>query len=301
MPFVLLVDDSAVERRLVGGLFEKELDWLVEYAANGVEALSSMHLSVPDLLITDLMMPEMDGLQLVTEVRDRFPKVPVILITAHGSEALAVEALEKGAASYVPKVQMSAKLLDTARQVIAVSGDDRVYARLLERMNAAQAEFELPNDPALIVRYVEHSIWQVGAMRLCDATDRRRLAVALEEALLNALLHGNLELTDEEAQSVRAETLRGDLADLVAQRCELDIARNRKIFASYEISRDHVTFVIRDQGRGFDPRSIPASGDPGPLERVEGRGLVLIKNFMDEVQFTDSGRQLTMTKYWRRR
>ncbi len=301
MPFVLLVDDSPVERRLVGGLIEKELDWLVEYAGNGLEALSSMHLSLPDLLITDLMMPEMDGLQLVTEVRERFPQVPVILITAHGSEALAVEALEKGAASYVPKAQVTAKLLDTARQVIAVSGDDRVYARLLERMDQAHAEFHLPNDPTLIVRYVEHVIWQVAAMRMCDATDRRRLAVALEEALLNALLHGNLELTREEAQSVRAETVSGEVSELVAQRCELDQVRHRMIYASYEISHRKVTFVIRDQGLGFDPRSIPASGDPEAIERAEGRGLVLIKNFMDEVEFDHNGRQITMTKHWRRR
>ena len=301
MPFVLVVDDSPIERRLVGGLFERELDWLVEYASNGSEALSCMHLSVPDLLITDLMMPEMDGLELVTEVRDRFPQVPVILITAHGSEALAVEALEKGAASYVPKGQMGSKLLDTARQVVAISGDDRVYARLLERMECAQADFELPNDPALVARFAEHVVWQVGAMRCCDATDRRRVAVALEETLLNALLHGNLELTSSEAQSVRAITLRGEVADLIAQRCELDIGRNRRIFARYELSREHVTFVIRDQGPGFDPRSVPAPGDPGSLERSEGRGLVLIRNFMDEVTFADSGRQITMTKRFRQR
>ncbi len=143
MPFVLLVDDSPVERRLVGGLMEKELDWLVEYAGSGTEALTSMQLSLPDLLITDLIMPEMDGLQLVTEVRERYPQVPVILITAHGSENLAVEALERGAASYVPKSQLNVKLMDTARQVLALSGDDRVYARLLERMEYTQAQLHV--------------------------------------------------------------------------------------------------------------------------------------------------------------
>jgi DNA-binding response OmpR family regulator len=277
---------------------EKELDWLVEYAGSGTEALSSMQLSLPDLLITDLMMPEMDGLQLVTEVRERFPQVPVILITAHGSENLAVEALERGAASYVPKSQLSSKLLDTARQVLALTGDDRVYARLLERMEHSQASFKLPNDPALIGRAAEHVVWQVSGMKVCDPTQRRCLAVALEEALLNALLHGNLELTTEEAAKVRAVTLQGETSDLVAQRCEHDALRHRTIHLQYEVTRQSIRVVVRDEGRGFDAASIPAAGDPDAIESGRGRGLVLIRNFMDEVRFNAAGNEITMLKRW---
>ncbi len=299
MPFVLLVDDSPVERKLVGGLMQKELDWLVEHASSGTEALTSMQLSLPDLLITDLMMPEMDGLQLVTEVRERYPQVPVILITAHGSETLAVEALERGAASYVPKSQLKAKLMDTARQVLALSGDDRVYARLLERMFHSEASFEIPNDPALIERSVEHVVWQIAGMKLCDPATRRCIAVAMEEAMLNAFLHGNLELTPEEAQSVRAVTLQGDMCDLVAQRCEQDAIRNRTIFLGYKLNREFGRIIIRDAGQGFETTSIPASGDPDAIEAEQGRGLVLIKNFMDEVTFNERGNELTMLKRWR--
>jgi CheY-like chemotaxis protein/anti-sigma regulatory factor (Ser/Thr protein kinase) len=299
MPFVLLVDDSPVERRLAGGLMEKELDWLVEYASSGTEALTSMQLSLPDLLITDLMMPEMDGLQLVTEVRERYPHIPVILITAHGSETLAVEALERGAASYVPKSQLNAKLLDTARQVLALSGEDRVYARLLERMQHTQASFEVPNDPALLERSVEHIVWQIAGMKLCDPATRRCVAVALEEAFLNALLHGNLELTPDQAQSVRATTLQGETAELVAQRCEQDAIRHRTIFLGYELTREYGRITIRDSGRGFDASTIPESGDPDAIEAEAGRGLVLIKNFMDEVTFNAAGNEITMIKRWR--
>jgi len=298
MPFILVVDDSPVERKLAGGIMEKELDWLVEYASGGAEALTTMQLSVPDLVVTDLMMPEMDGLQLVTEVRERFPQVPVILTTAHGSETLAVEALERGAASYVPKSQIALKLMDTARQVLALSGDDRVYARLLERMSETQAEFDIPNDPALIGRSVEHVVWQVAGMKICDPAARRCLAVALEEALLNALLHGNLELSPVEAQEVRAPTLRGETCELVAQRCEQDAIRNRSIRLGYQLTRSYAQVTITDAGQGFDVNATPMSGDPNPIGIEAGRGLVLIKNFMDEVSFNASGNEITMLKRW---
>ena len=95
MPVVLVVDDSEVDRRLVGGLLPKELDWLVEFAENGEQALEKMAESVPDVVITDMMMPVMDGMELVTNIHVDFPNVPVILITGHGNEALAVEALNR--------------------------------------------------------------------------------------------------------------------------------------------------------------------------------------------------------------
>ena len=60
-----------------------------------------MRLSLPDVVITDMLMPEMDGMELVRSISVDYPHIPVILITGHGNESLAVEALEKGQTSYV--------------------------------------------------------------------------------------------------------------------------------------------------------------------------------------------------------
>ena len=298
MPCVLLVDDSSVDRRLIGGLMTKELDWLVEYAASGTEALQEMELALPDLVVTDLMMPEMDGLQLVAEVRRRYPKVPVILITAHGNETLAVEALEKGAASYVPKSQMATKLLDTARQVLSLTSAERTQVRLLECLTQTQSTFVLDNHPEIIPSFVDDVLDKVNAMRLCDPSETRHLAVSLEEALLNAMLHGNLQFDPGEVQQVRSDLMRGQKSPLVRQRQEE--LRDRKIEARYELCRRQACFVVRDEGKGFDLSTIPISGDPNPIDAERGRGLVLIQNFMDEVKFNDVGNEITMVKHWTR-
>src|SRR5688500_5446588 len=105
MATVLVVDDSAVDRRLVAGLL-KQSNLQVEMAETGREALDCLRATPIDLVVTDLQMPELDGLGLVRHVRDHGPHVPVILITAHGSEDLAIEALHAGAASYVPKSEL---------------------------------------------------------------------------------------------------------------------------------------------------------------------------------------------------
>ena len=94
MPTVLVVDDSAVDRKLVKGLLTKQTDLEVALAATAEEALEILKDLRPELIVTDLVMPGMSGLELVAQVAERYPAVPVILMTAHGSEEIAVRALE---------------------------------------------------------------------------------------------------------------------------------------------------------------------------------------------------------------
>src|SRR5262245_53758649 len=103
MPTVLVVDDSAVDRKLVGGLLSKGKGLEVEFAASGEEALQRLSESAPAAIVTDLVMPGLSGLELVARVVAEHPDIPVILMTGKGSEDTAVKALKGGAASYVPK------------------------------------------------------------------------------------------------------------------------------------------------------------------------------------------------------
>ena len=93
MPTVLVVDDSAVDRRLVKGLLSKGTDIQVELAASGEEALERVSQSPPALIVTDLVMPGISGLELVARVVESHPEIPVILMTGKGSEETAVLAL----------------------------------------------------------------------------------------------------------------------------------------------------------------------------------------------------------------
>src|SRR5262245_3207159 len=121
MPTILVVDDSPVDRRLVSGLLSKNAYLTIETAASGPDALSAIERSVPDLVVTDLVMPGMDGFELVAKVRGLHPLVPVILMTSMGNEEIAGRALQEGAASYVPKRSLAQKLLDTVQRVLALS------------------------------------------------------------------------------------------------------------------------------------------------------------------------------------
>ena len=122
MATVLVVDDSPIDRRLVGSILEKISGTKTEYAGDGAEALLKIERSPPDVVLTDLQMPKMDGLELVSTVRSRFPLVPVILMTGHGSEDIAVQALQRGAASYVNKSSISDELSRCLRTPLHIAG-----------------------------------------------------------------------------------------------------------------------------------------------------------------------------------
>jgi CheY-like chemotaxis protein len=298
MPVVLIVDDSSVERTAVDGLLrgDGELDWIIEQAENGVAALAKMEYLMPDVVITDMMMPQMNGLQLVGEVRSAYPEVPVILMTAQGSEELAVQALEKGAASYVPKALLSTKILDTVMQVIDVARADRSKKELTERFVNSRLALELDNDPALILPLVNRVQQMLGEMGICDANEKTHVAIALEEALLNALFHGNLEIPADVCQQVSSEQCQRKISAYMEERRAQSPYRERRIYVEADVSRQAARFVIRDEGPGFSPPRDIQPHQPICLDKGKGRGIVLISKFMDEVSYNDKGNEITMVK-----
>jgi len=292
VPTVLVVDDSKVDRLLVGGLLGADKGLTIRYAAHGVEALDMMERELPDLVVTDLRMPEMDGLVLVSKIRARYSTVPTILMTSKGNEEIAAQALQQGAACYVPKRKLSDELLDTIHAVSSVSARQRNYSRLLRCMAKIEHAVVLDNDLDLVgvlVEYLQDGITQMG---ICDPTDRVRIGVALREALLNAMYHGNLEIESDLRES-GAHAYHA----LAEQRAREAPYCDRRIYVDTRLSHDGVTLVVRDEGKGFDGRALPDPTVPANLEKLSGRGLVLMRAFMDEVVFNAAGNVVTLSKF----
>jgi DNA-binding response OmpR family regulator len=278
-----------MDRRLVAGLLTKSPNIEVMYASDGEEALRQMAERRPNLVVTDLIMPNLDGLELVAAVTERYPLVPVILMTGKGSEEIAVEALKAGAASYVPKSALSSMLVETVENVLAMSHEEQTQSRLHECMMGC--EFILENDASMIsamVKYVRTFLRRTG---LCDETNSIRTCVAMEEALNNAMFHGNLEI-----DSMIRDGDRAAYRTIVEERKRTDPFRSRRIYVELRATSTHGEFSVRDEGGGFDYRQLPDPTDPLNLEKPSGRGLLLMRTFMDDVVFNDRGNQVTLIK-----
>ncbi len=289
MPKVLLVDDSATDRRLYSGLLEKEPTFTVTSCDNGWTALKRVQSEQPDVVVTDMQMPEMDGLQLVNRVRKNFPQIPVILITSQGSEMLAAKALKQGAAGYVPKSKSSELLRETVSHVCELSQAAANYERLLGCAAVSHFEFVLENDETLIPPLLDLAQRMLGSMGLCDPTACLQVGVALEHAILNAMYHGNLEVA---AGSHDTSHDASKPSVLAAQSPHKD----RRVHVAMRIGRDEARFVIRDEGPGFDIREVTEVGLSTSLHGTSGRGLFLMWAFMDKVSFDETGNTVTLIK-----
>lgn len=289
MAGILIVDDTAVDRRLAGGLLETDPSLEVSYAKDVTEALAKISTRLPDLVVTDLQMPEFDGLHLVQEINERFSEIPVVLITAHGSENIAAQALASGAASYVPKSDLANSLYETVIHVLSLSRADSRNRSLMSCAENVHFEFALDNSFDQIEPLVElvqevTASWDVFTQR-CQV----QLGVALESALTNAMFRGNLEMTREEFPVLAKP--------LISQRaCQREF-EDRKVKFSVTFTPEKIEFCIQNQGNGFDTTQVPDSSAPESFRDGVGRGMVLIQAFMDEVTYSDQGRKLEMCKF----
>jgi CheY-like chemotaxis protein/anti-sigma regulatory factor (Ser/Thr protein kinase) len=292
MPKILVVDDAAVERLLAANFLRDDPEIELVYAANGREALVAIERELPDLVLTDLQMPEMDGLQLVEQVRKKYRLLPVILMTAHGSEDIAIQALQKGAASYVAKRNLGPDLLETVQDILAASSAAKDQQRVLGCLTHTESQFIIDNnDQSLITPlygYLETDLRRLGA---CDSNEYTRVAVALREAMINAIYHGNLEVGSE----LRESDPKG-YYQLLEERRRRSPYRERLVHVTARITPASATFIIRDEGPGFDPSTLPDPTDPACLEKPSGRGILLIRTFMDEVSHNATGNEITMVK-----
>jgi len=130
---VLIVDDDREIRDALAEFFGGA-GWRAQVAASGADAMRALAADPPDIIISDMRMPRMSGLELHAEIKRFAPDLPVIIVTAHGDIPMAVEATRAGAAEFIEKPYDPEQLLDAAERC-AAKGDlqrqnDRLRARL---------------------------------------------------------------------------------------------------------------------------------------------------------------------------
>ena len=118
---ILVVDDDPAIRKIVRDRV-RAAGHQVETAEDGQSALKLAAKLEPHLVISDIRMPGMDGLELLTKLRERRPVPEVVMMTAHGSIALAVEALQQGAADFIEKPFEAPRLDHVVRKVLETAG-----------------------------------------------------------------------------------------------------------------------------------------------------------------------------------
>ncbi len=149
---LLLAEDHALVREGIRNMLADEPDLeVVGEAANGQEALELCRELEPDLVLMDVRMPQMDGLEATRAIKGEFPMTSVLMVTSHESPDYLLDAIRAGAAGYVLKEATRGELLDSVRKVLAGENtlDQGLAMRLLQRVaNENNQQTEPTPDPA---------------------------------------------------------------------------------------------------------------------------------------------------------
>jgi serine/threonine-protein kinase RsbW len=256
----ILIVDNNDELRV---LLEQALGRLgheVVVTGERAKALRRDDLDSFDLIISDLSEAEVNG-EPISELHRKH------LVTPLGEESNGrgvIKAFKMGAANYLRSPYNRDELREIVEQTLAQKlryvNEPNIFSHVHEKI-----EFELPSDLALmngVLEYLQERVAKLGLIR----PERSNLFVALDEAFVNAVKHGN----------------KNDLTKLV------------KITA--DLSPKEAAFTVEDEGQGFDIREIPNPCDPENLFRTSGRGVLLIYNIMDEVEYNAQGNRVKMIK-----
>jgi serine/threonine-protein kinase RsbW len=258
---ILIVDNNegfctTLEQALSG------LGHEVVAAGNRDEALARADLDGFDLIISDLTEDANSETQSISEVQRKRLFTP---IPANGARPPGiVKAFKMGAANFLRLPYNRDELRTIVEQTLSYKlqcDDDPALLPQVHEM----IEFELPSDLGLmngVLQYLLERVSRIGVIK----PERSNLFIALDEAFVNAVKHGN----------------KNDPAKLLR--------------VTAELSATEACFTVEDEGQGFNVQEIPDPRDPANLFKTSGRGVLLIYNIMDEVEYNALGNRVKMVK-----
>ena len=115
---VLICDDAAFMRMMIKDILTKNGYNIAGEAENGVKAIEKYNELKPDLVLMDITMPEMDGIQALKKIKEADAKATVIMCSAMGQQAMVIESIQAGARDFIVKPFQADRVLEAVKKVI---------------------------------------------------------------------------------------------------------------------------------------------------------------------------------------
>jgi CheY-like chemotaxis protein len=250
--------------------------WELDRASNGDEALARLETRSYDLVLSDILMPGMDGLTLLGHMRDRYPDAPIVVMTVKNTSNHILESLRHAATAYIAKPFDRDTLIFTLYNALSTTvGQDDIKV-LSDRPNWISIEIRCKLST---VERLTQFVRELPSDLKPD--ERDQISIAFRELLMNAIEHGG----------------------------RLD--PEKTVNLSYIRTARSIVYYIRDPGEGFSMDNLShaavANTADDPIHHVElreqagtrpgGFGLLLTKSFADELIYSGKGNEVILIKY----
>ena len=115
---ILICDDAAFMRMMIKDILSKNGYTIVGEAENGIKAIEKYNETKPDLVIMDITMPEMDGLQALKKIKENDPAANIIMCSAMGQQAMVIESIQSGAKDFIVKPFQADRVLEAVKKAV---------------------------------------------------------------------------------------------------------------------------------------------------------------------------------------
>jgi CheY-like chemotaxis protein/anti-sigma regulatory factor (Ser/Thr protein kinase) len=269
-PFrVLVVDDEKDVRDTLSEMIQS-LDYPVLVAEDGMKALDRIRTEKVDLIITDLSMPKMNGLEVIAHSKRIKPNIPIAVISAYGNVENTTYALTSGAFSFIAKPFKMSQVKDLIRKGKQLRELSLGTHELMEWVQS-RTEMAFPSQPNLFPPAIFFAVKECQWRGIEDESRLENVAICLEELLSNAFIHGNRKDKD------------------------------KRIRVTMGFDAEEFTLSISDEGDGFDGEDYLKKIREDQASIPEKRGLFIVDLLMDELRFNEKGNEVTAVVYRRNR
>lgn len=288
---VLIVEDDIVSRELFRVVIQKE-GYDCRFAEDGIQGLELFNEFLPDVVISDIRMPRFDGISLLKRIRQVERNVIIIMVTAHGNEQIALQALQEGANNYIKKpVNLEELRLQLSRYKAVLDNKLRKHdvSTLVQNQ---ELRITIDSDIEYVPVLSEFLISKVK--HVFSPSELISLELGVSELILNAIEHGNYGITAEDKKTaLQSNSL-------------LELYNERKSQAEFAKKKVHITFlknnqfcewIVQDEGTGFDWKYLPHPNTQQLTSELQGRGVYISKLQFDDVQYLGNGNVVSAKKY----
>jgi len=288
---ILIVEDDHASRLFLESLLESN-NYDFRSAENGIEGLNVFDEYNPDIVLSDIKMPIMDGLELLEAIRDKNSDAIVVIITAFGSENYAIQALHLGANNYLKKPVSSQELLRLLKKYKAIiSGKyspESLPGKLINRTFSVEFKSEYTKIPKIVDKIMIESAIDI------NDSEKVNIELGLVELITNAIEHGNLGISYIEKQLALDD---GKLSELFDERVHNKKFKNRNVKVDFFTDEGKYQWTITDDGEGFNWKSIPDPTDQEHILELNGRGIFISNFLFDKIEYFGKGNVVIATKY----
>ncbi len=287
---ILIVEDDNFSREYLQNLLRLER-YEFYSAKNGMEGLEIFEKERPDLILSDIQMPIMDGLELLEAVRGQKSDTIFIVVTAFGSEEYAIKALRLGANNYLKKPIIRADLVALLKKYKFTIESKQLTSKKYGKVIRREFSVIFPSTMNLIQQFVDQLVSEVE--HLFQDSEQTNIELGLVELITNSIEHGNMEISYSE----KSKSLQDNTLHILYEAKQHDpVISNRVVTVNFKMDSEGCEWTISDEGKGFDWQNVPNPVKGDNILELHGRGIFICRFLFDSIEYFGKGNQVRVKK-----